>query len=81
MELSQERTRNVMIFCLDTLKNVEKREWVQGNIAAIGYSFSRPAKDKYNNDDWDSSRRVEFRIKTKAEAVIEEIQNLKVDDE
>jgi outer membrane protein OmpA-like peptidoglycan-associated protein len=71
MELSQERTREVMLYCLNGLKNKD-REWVQSNIAAIGYSLSRPVKvaDEIN---WEVSRRVEFKIKTKAEKVIEEL--------
>lgn len=71
MELSQERTREVMLHCLNALDN-DDREWVQSNIAAIGYSLSRPVKvaGKIN---WEDSRRVEFKIKTKTEKVIEEL--------
>lgn len=77
MELSQERTREVMLHCLGTLKNTD-REWVQSNIAAIGYSLSRPVRNKDNNEiNWEASRRVEFKIKTKAEKVIEEMADNK----
>ncbi|MBR5033262.1 MAG: hypothetical protein IKX70_06305 [Treponema sp.] len=82
MELSQERTRNVMLHCLKTLNN-DDREWVQSNIAAIGYSLSRPVKNEDGEINWEASRRVEFKIKTKAEKVIEEIadQGFKVEHE
>ncbi|MBR4247699.1 MAG: hypothetical protein IKQ13_11975 [Treponema sp.] len=81
MELSQERTREVMLHCLKTLKN-DDREWVQSNIAAIGYSLSRPVKNN-NEINWEASRRVEFKIKTRAEKVIEEMadKNFKVEHE
>ena len=71
MELSQERTREVMLHCLNQLGNTD-REWVQSNIAAIGYSLSRPVKDG-DTINWEKSRRVEFKIKTRAEKVIEEL--------
>ena len=72
MELSQERTREVMLHCLNQL-NSEDRDWVQANIAAIGYSLSRPVKFDDGTINWEASRRVEFKIKTKAEKVIEEL--------
>lgn len=82
MELSQERTREVMLHCLNTLKN-DDRNWVQSNIAAIGYSLSRPVVYEDGEPNWESSRRVEFKIKTKAEKVIEEMadKGFKVDHE
>ena len=72
MELSQERTREVMLHCLNQLGS-EDRDWVQSNIAAIGYSLSRPVKYDDGTINWEASRRVEFKIKTKAEKVIEEL--------
>lgn len=75
MELSQERTREVMLFCLTTIP--EQREEVQKNIAAIGFSNSRPVNIYSElNEDRKASRRVEFRIKTRAEKVIEELRDL-----
>ncbi|OJF77350.1 MAG: hypothetical protein BKP49_02485 [Treponema sp. CETP13] len=70
MVLSQERTTNVMLYSLNALS--ENREWVQKNIAAIGYSNSRPViiDNKINSK---ASRRVEFKIKTKAEKVVEDL--------
>ena len=76
IELSQKRTKEVMIYCLDTLSD-EERAWVQGKLAAIGYSFSRPMKDG-NEINWDISRRVEFSIRSKADNVITEMENTRI---
>lgn len=80
MVLSQERTLEVMLYCLNTVPNYS--EWVRKNIAAIGYSKSRPI---INNEDqtpnWEQSRRVEFRIKTKAEKVLEDIRDTDINAE
>ena len=74
MELSQGRTREVMLCCLNSKGiNNKDKEWAQKNIAAIGYSLSRPVKYENGKDNWEASRRVEFKIKTKAEKVIEEL--------
>ena len=71
MELSQQRTTNVMLFCLNVVP--EDREWVQHHIAAIGYSNSRPIKDENGLANKDASRRVEFKISTKADAVLKSL--------
>ncbi|MCQ2604338.1 MAG: OmpA family protein [Spirochaetia bacterium] len=72
MRLSQMRTTNVMLYCLNTIPTRQYREWTQRNIAAIGYSNSRPiSADGVISKE--KSRRVEFRIKTKADAKIREI--------
>lgn len=73
IELSQKRTKEVMIYCLDSLEE-NRREWVQTKMAAIGYSLSRPmVEDEKIN--WDISRRVEFSIRTTAEKVITDMEN------
>lgn len=66
MKLSQERTREVLYYCLNTIP--ESREDIQKNIIAIGYSNSIPAIDDTK------TRRVEFSIRTRAENVIETIE-------
>lgn len=80
MELSQERTMNVMLYCLETVP--EYSNWVRKNIAAIGYSKSRPIlSEETKEPEWEKSRRVEFRIKTKAEKVLEDIRDIGIDAE
>lgn len=76
MRLSMDRTRNVLTYCLDNSSFSYQKigeestvNWIRQRIAGIGYSFSIPGE---NNKD----RRVEFKIRTKAEAVIEELQKL-----
>ncbi len=83
MELSQERTREVLFYCLQNTKLLENKiknensiEWVRKHIAAIGYSNSIPVTDEKGEIDWNKSRRVEFKIKTNAESIITEIQNI-----
>lgn len=66
MKLSQERTREVLYYCLGTIP--ETRDELQKNIIAIGYSNSIPAADDTK------TRRVEFSIRTRAENVIESIE-------
>lgn len=68
MILSQERTTNTMLYCLETVPVY--REWVQKKIAAIGYSNSHSTEDKK------TSRRVEFRIDIKAEEKIKQIDSV-----
>lgn len=83
MELSQERTREVLFYCLQNTKLKENKiqnensvEWVRKRIAAIGYSNSIPSTDETGKIDWEKSRRVEIKIKTNSDAVITDIQNL-----
>lgn len=66
MILSQLRTREVMFYCLNTIP--KQRNEVQKNLIAIGYSNSIPA------ENIEQSRRVEFSIRTRAENVIEKIE-------
>ena len=74
MELSQNRTRNVLEHCL--LKNAEKLKkelnWARNKITANGLSSSQLY---YVNDipNRKKSRRVEFRIRTNTEERIEKI--------
>lgn len=76
MELSQQRTTNVLLYCLgSTIKDEEKRDWVRKHIAAIGYSNSIPVMSDGKADNT-ASRRVEIKIKTKAEAVLTDIRQL-----
>lgn len=75
MNLSQERTKQVLLYCLQNsnlpfafIGSEESVQWVRKKIVAIGYSNSIPAKDIKK------SRRVEFSIRTTAENVIDEIE-------
>ncbi len=66
MELSQNRTRNVLQHALNTLTDVPLKEWVRSQITANGLSSSQPI-DSDGVEDKKASRRVEFRVRTNAE--------------
>ena len=75
MELSQNRTRSVLQYCMG-LTSKEEAEWLRGVITANGLSSSHLI---YRNgvEDKNLSRRVEFRIRTNAEEVLEEIRSIR----
>jgi outer membrane protein OmpA-like peptidoglycan-associated protein len=71
MELSQDRTRTVLQYCLKITPQ-EQRKWCIGLITANGLSSSHPIL-KNGKEDMNLSRRVEFRVRTNAEKQLEEI--------
>lgn len=81
MELSQGRTRSVLSYCLNDTDFPKEYEWIRSKIVAIGYSKSRPVKDKEGNIDWNASRRVEFRIKLNSDSEIQKYLSNRIDNE
>lgn len=87
MELSQDRTRSVLQYSLEQIKNSVSREWARKLVTANGLSSSKPcftdgscenintqAQGKNNKtEDKAMSRRVEFRVRTDAEKRIQDI--------
>ena len=73
MELSQNRTRSVLQYCLSVIDDEEEELWSRRYITANGLSSSRLVYDIYGNEDKMKSRRVEFRIKTKADEKVVQI--------
>lgn len=73
MELSQERTREVLRYSLSLSAVAPNRSWLQGSLTANGLSSSQPVLDYQGTEDPDLSRRVEFRIRTKARQEIVQI--------
>lgn len=74
MDLSQGRTRSVLSYLYHLDKVIPERNWIKKNIAAVGYSSSKPILfDGKENSDL--SRRVAFQILTNSE-----IQILKIID-
>ncbi|USD31272.1 MULTISPECIES: OmpA/MotB family protein [Vibrio] len=71
MRLSQSRTRAVLgyVMILSPVRS-EHYDWVQGNVAAVGYSSSKVVMDESGIEDESRSRRVSFRIVTNAEEQI-----------
>ncbi len=70
MSLSQQRTRTTLGFLL-ALDNVQdEREWIRLHLTANGLSSSKLILTKEGSEDAQRSRRVEFVVKTDAEARI-----------
>lgn len=75
MELSQNRTRNVLKYLLSVENEVSKNEWLKQNVTANGLSSSKLIYDSNGVENRELSRRVEFRVKTNAEKRIAKILN------
>lgn len=75
MQLSQDRTRSVLQYCLGITPS-DNVDWLRGVLTANGLSFSHPVM-KNGVEDKNLSRRVEFRIRTNAEEVLEEIRAIR----
>lgn len=75
MQLSQDRTRSVLQYCIAIVPK-EEVEWLRGVVTANGLSSSHPVM-RNGVEDKDLSRRVEFRIRTNAEEVLEEIRAIR----
>lgn len=73
MQLSQDRTRNVLMYSLSLI--TDGRAWVKSKLTSNGLSSSRIICDSAGNEDKVLSRRVEFKVRTNAVNVIEEILN------
>lgn len=72
--LSQNRTTEVLKYCLvQTIRGSEYQEWVRSLTVANGYSNSKPAFAPDGRVDVEASRRVEFRVRTKLQDVIDEL--------
>lgn len=68
MQLSQNRTRAVLQFCLTQTPVLdEDRAWARGMITANGLSSSKLILTRDGVEDRERSRRVEFRVRTNAE--------------
>jgi len=76
MLLSQGRTRSVLQFVMSLveLSDVDTRSWLIEHVTANGLSYSHRIFVKgTTNEDRERSRRVEFRVRTKAEEHIAKI--------
>lgn len=73
MELSQARTRSVLLYVQSLKEVATERGWVRSNIAAVGLSSSRPILKDDGTEDTERSRRVTFRVITNAETQIRRI--------
>ncbi|MEQ8247668.1 MAG: OmpA family protein [Alphaproteobacteria bacterium] len=78
MELSQARTRAVLQNVLNLPETAEARLWLQPLLTANGLSSSHLVTNEFGAEDRERSRRVEFRVRTKARTeivrILEEIE-------
>lgn len=75
MRLSQDRANNVLKFCY-TIKNStiqENRVWLESHFRANGMAFSKLILKDNRKQDYQKSRRVEFKVLTKAQEKIYKI--------
>jgi outer membrane protein OmpA-like peptidoglycan-associated protein len=73
MELSQNRTRNVLDYILRNETDDELIKWIRLNVTANGLSSSKLIFNEDGTQNRELSRRVEFRVKTNAEKRIAKI--------
>jgi outer membrane protein OmpA-like peptidoglycan-associated protein len=73
MELSQNRTRNVLDYVLRNETDGELAKWIRLNVTANGLSSSKLIFNDDGTQNRELSRRVEFRVKTNAEKRIAKI--------
>lgn len=78
MELSQNRARNVLRYVLGIrhLKISRNKEWIKKNLTANGLASSQLILNPNRKENKVESRRVEFRVVTKSEKLIDEIKEL-----
>jgi len=75
MRLSQDRANNVLKFCY-TIKNpiIQKdRIWIESHFRANGMAFSKLILKNNGKQNYQKSRRVEFKVLTKAQEKIYKI--------
>ncbi|WP_428819162.1 OmpA/MotB family protein [Microbulbifer sp. MCCC 1A16149] len=73
LRLSQDRARSVLrfVYTLDAVTSYNR--WMMQNVAAVGYSSSRPIYNADGSENIDQSKRVAFRVITNSETKIHSI--------
>lgn len=89
VRLSQERTQNVLLYCLGNTEYSQKtdpkqkeaeKDWIRKHIVSNGYSLSKPIGtdgrllEGDGEIDKAATRRVEFRIKTNSDKIVQQFQ-------
>lgn len=73
--LSQERSKNVLLIALSEVSSDEELStWLRSNLTANGLSFSKAITNYSGAEDFEKSKRVEFRVRLKADQVLQDIQ-------
>ena len=74
MELSQSRTRAIVNFALSMPELQAYHELIKDKLTANGLSSSRTIKKEDGSEDAEASRRIQFRVVTNDEAVLNQIE-------
>jgi outer membrane protein OmpA-like peptidoglycan-associated protein len=78
MRLSQGRTRSVLNYVYFNPVIAKDKDWVKGNVAAVGFSSSRLVTWPNGRENEERSRRVTFRVITdvdiKMRTILEKVQ-------
>jgi outer membrane protein OmpA-like peptidoglycan-associated protein len=74
MDLSQQRTRSVLAYILSLPTIQTQKPWLKKHLTANGLSSSKLIM-KNHQEDKEASRRVEFRIVTNTESLVDDILN------
>ena len=73
MRLSQARTRSTLAYLLSLQAVLNQKSWLLDHVTANGLSSSKLILDIQGQEDSERSRRVEFRLRTDADARIRAI--------
>lgn len=73
MALSQSRTRTTLEYLLDLPNVADQEAWLRANVTANGLSSSKVRHKDDGTEDKEGSQRVEFRVRTNADAQIADI--------
>lgn len=70
MALSQERTRAVLRYLYELPSAADYRDWVRERVVAVGLSSARTVRNADGSENAQRSRRVSFRLITRADAAL-----------
>ncbi len=73
MALSQERTRKTLQYVMSLSKSEKNTDFLIKHLTANGLSYSRVINTSEGTEDKKASRRVEFKIRTKAEKYLDDL--------
>lgn len=74
MELSQNRTRAIIQFALSLPELVPYHSLIKEKLTANGLSSSQIIKKEDGSEDFDASRRIEFKVVVNDEATVKDIE-------
>ncbi|QIL90161.1 OmpA family protein [Microbulbifer sp. SH-1] len=73
LRLSQDRARSVLRYVYTLAEVTTHHAWMMRNVAAVGYSSSRPIYNGDGSENIEQSKRVAFRVITNSETKIHSI--------